>query len=82
MSAEVDRYYAFYVESDSGAETDAFTYNRGGGGGGGGGVNFSTFSHHFLCIPPPFSIIPLLLRKIECENAEGVRLKKLYISLT
>ena len=80
MNAEVDRYYAFYVESDSGAETDAFTYNRGGGGGG--GVNFSTFSHHFLCIPPPFSIIPLLLRKIECENAEGVRLKKLYISLT
>ena len=68
MNAKVDRYYAFYVESDSGAGTDAFTYNGGGS--------------KFFYVFPPFSIIPLLLRKIECENAEGVRIKKLYISLT
>ena len=56
VNVKVDK-SAFYVGPES-EGTDAFSYNR-------GDVNFSY-------VFPQFSIIQLLLRKIEYENVEGV----------
>ena len=62
VNRKVCRYYAFYVEPDSGG-TDAFSFN---------------WHHEFFYAFPPFSIIQTVLRKIENEQAEGVIIAPLF----
>ena len=62
VNVKVDRYYAFYVEPDS-KGTNAFSCN---------------WESEFFYAFPPFSIIQLVLKKIECENAQGVTVAPFY----